>query len=434
MVSKYEVNYIMGNPPFVGARWMNKAQKADVISIFGTKWTGVGDLDYVCCWYKKATELIQGTEIRVALVSTNSITQGGAVINLWKQLFDSGIHIDFAYRTFRWDSEASIKAHVHCVIIGFSNSKQRSVKVIYNGDRATRVNNINEYLLDADNVFIGKRQNPLSNVSPIALCGQPVDDGNLILSESEKDELLKREPQASHFIRPFMRGRDFINRKPRYCLWLMGANPAELKKCPEVMECVKKVRDFRLASNRASTLKAAESPALFGAPFECSTDYIAIPKVSSENRRYIPIDYLSAQVIPGDKLFTMQGATLYHFGILTSNVHMAWMRAVCGRLKSDYSYSNTIVYNNFHWPAPTDALVKKIERTAQAILDARTKYPTATLADLYDEVAMQSELRKAHQQNDRAVMQAYGFSVKDMTESKCVAELMKMYQRLTDAQ
>lgn len=227
-----------------------------------------------------------------------------------------------------------------------------------------------------------------------------------------------------------MMGKDFINRRPRYCIWLVNANPALLKKCPMILERVKKVRDFRLTSNRLNTLKAAESPTLFGAAFECESDYIAIPKVSSENRKYIPIDYLSKEIVPGDKLFTMQNATLFHFGILTSNVHMAWMRAVGGRLKSDYSYSNTIVYNNFPWPTPTEAQIAKIEQTAQAILDARALYPDCSLADLYDELAMPPELRKAHQANDKAVMQAYGFDVKTMTESSCVAELMKMYQDL----
>ena len=229
-----------------------------------------------------------------------------------------------------------------------------------------------------------------------------------------------------------MMGKDFIDRKPRYCLWMKHINPSEAKQSPFIMERVKNVREFRLSSNRASTLKAADTPFLFGAPFECMGDYIALPKVSSENRRYIPIDYLSQDIIPGDKLFCMQGAGVYHFGILTSNVHMAWMRAVCGRLKSDYSYSNTIVYNNFPWPEVSEAQKAKIEQTAQAILDARALYPDSSLADLYDEVTMPPELRRAHQQNDRAVMEAYGFPVsRDFTESDCVARLFDMYKQLT---
>ena len=432
VVPKDKLNYIMGNPPFVGARWMSKEQKDDLLSVFGSNWKNAGNLDYVSCWYKKATELMHETQIRTALVSTNSISQGEQVANLWKPLLENGVHIDFAHRTFRWDSEASLKAHVHCVIIGFSTSNQPEPKRLFESNRMTIVKNINAYLLDADNVFIEKHSTPICKVPTICLGGQPIDDGNFVLTEEEKEELLKEEPQAEVFIRPFMMGKDFINRKARYCIWLVNANPAELKKCPLVLERVKKVREFRLASNRQNTLKAAETPTLFGAVFECHSDYIAIPKVSSENRRYVPIDYLSKDIIPGDKLFTMQNATLYDFGILTSNVHMAWMRAVCGRLEMRYSYSNTIVYNNFSWPTPTEAQKAKIEQTAQAILDARALYPDCSLADLYDEVTMPPELRKAHQQNDKAVMQAYGFWGKLNTETECVAELMKMYQELTE--
>lgn len=284
--------------------------------------------------------------------------------------------------------------------------------------------------MDAPNVFIEKRMHPICDVPEICLGGQPIDDSNFILTEEEKNELLRKEPQAEPFIRPFMMGKDFIDRKPRYCLWLMNANPSLLRQCSLVVERVKRVKEFRLQSNRTSTLKAAETPTLFGAPFECKSNYIALPKVSSENRRYIPMDYLSPDIIPGDKLFCMQGASLFHFGVLTSNVHNAWMRATCGRLEMRYSYSNTIVYNNFPWCEPTDEQKAKIEQTAQAILDARAKYPDSSLADLYDEVTMPPELRKAHQENDRAVMTAYGFSTK-MSGSECVAELFKMYQELT---
>ncbi len=434
-VQRYEVHYdyIIGNPPFVGARWMSKDQKDDVLRLFGNKWPGVGDLDYVACWYKKATSLMTGSKTRTALVSTNSITQGGAVANLWKPLMEQGVHIDFAWRTFRWDSEASQKAQVHCVIIGFSIEDNLMQKIIYvNDQQKINADNINGYLLNAPNVFIEKRMKPLCDVPMIALGGQPIDDGNLTLLEEEKDELLRKEPQSAPFIRPFMMGKDFIDRRPRYCLWLQNADPSLLRRCPSVIQRIENVKAFRLSSNRTSTLRAAEMPTLFGAPFECTSNYIALPKVSSENRKYIPIDYLSKDIIPGDKLFCLQNATPYHFGILTSNVHMAWMRAVCGRLKSDYSYSNTIVYNNFPWPTPTEEQKQKIELTAQAILDARAKYPDSSLADLYDELTMPIELRKAHQDNDRAVMQAYGFPVKStFTESQCVAELFKMYQELT---
>ena len=428
-------DYIMGNPPFVGARWMSKEQKQDVVNVFGSHWTGVGDLDYVACWYRKASALISGTETRVAFVSTNSITQGGAVSILWKPLFEQGLHIDFAWRTFRWDSEASQKAHVHCVIIGFSKCQSKKAKTLYIAGRQTvSVDNINGYLLDAPNVFVEKNLRPICDVPQIVLGGQPIDDGNLTLKEEEKNELLRQEPQAAPFIRPFMMGKDFIDHHPRYCLWLQGADPSLLRKCPLVLKRVENVKAFRLKSNRASTLKAAETPTLFGAPFECQSNYVALPKVSSENRKYIPIDYLPKKIIPGDKLFCLQKASLYHFGVLTSLVHMAWVRAVCGRLKSDYSYSNTIVYNNFPWPEPYDSQKATIERTAQRILDARTLYPDSSLADLYDERTMPAELRKAHKENDRAVMQAYGFDPKwlhDETETTLVAALFKRYQQLT---
>ena len=431
VVPKNELSFILGNPPFVGARWMSKEQKKDVLDIFGSKWNGVGDLDYVCCWYKKAADYIQNTEIKTALVSTNSITQGGAVTNLWKPLFENyNIHIDFAWRTFRWDSESNIKAHVHCVIVGFSCSKKKIQKIIYlNESQFINADNINGYLLNAHNTFIEKRMKPLSDVPEICLGGQAIDDGNLVLTLEEKDELLKKEPNAEKFFRPYMMGKDFIDRKPRACLWLVGANPSELKKCPQILKRVENVKVFREKSDRTSTLKAAATPTLFAAPFECKNDYIAIPKVSSEQRRYIPMDYLSKEIIPGDKLFTMQNASLFHFGVMTSNVHNAWMRAVAGRLEMRYSYSNTIVYNNFPWCNPTAEQKSKIEETAQAILDARAKYPDSSLSDLYDETLMPPELRKAHQANDRAVMAAYGFNTK-MTESECVAELFNLYEKL----
>ena len=432
VISKYSLNYIMGNPPFIGARWMNKIQKEDVIGVFGAKWKNVGNLDYVSCWYKKSVNYMKNTSIRAALVSTNSIVQGESVANLWKPLFEDGLHIDFAHRTFRWDSEANLKAQVHCVIVGFSMGVTDKQKIIYSDNRPILAGNINGYLLDADNVFIEKRMKPISKVPEISLGGQAIDDGNFIFTIEEKEEFLKAEPQAEPFLRPYMMGKDFINRKPRFCLWLVNAEPTILKKCPMTLERIKNVREFRLKSTRDNTLKAAQTPALFGQPFECKTSYIAIPKVSSENRRYIPMDFLPAEIIPGDKLFTMQNASEYEFGVMMSNVHMAWMRAVCGRLKSDYSYSNTIVYNNFPWPNPTDEQKEKIKVTAKAILEARKLYPTSSLADLYDDLTMPVELRKAHQLNDKAVMQAYGFWGKLNSETECVAELMKMYQALTD--
>ena len=320
------------------------------------------------------------------------------------------------------------------MIIGFSNiDSEQKQKIIYDesGNKII-VNGINGYLLDAPCIWIENHSKPLSS-SPILLNGgKPTEGGNLILTNEEKMEYVKIEPQGEKFLRPFMMGKDFINRKPRWCFWLVGANPAELRKCPILLKRIEAVRDFRLSSAKAATRKKAETPTLFDEVRECKNDYVAIPKVSSEQRRYIPMEFLSKDIIPGDKLFMLPDSSQYHFGVLTSNVHMAWMRAVCGRLEMRYSYSNTIVYNNFPWPSPTEAQKAKIEQTAQAILDARAKYPESSLADLYDERSMPPELRKAHQDNDRAVMQAYGFPVKSsFTESMCVAELFKMYQDLT---
>ena len=428
-------DYIIGNPPFVGARWMSKDQKDDVISIFGKSFKGVGDLDYVSCWYKKSADFMKNSQIRTCLVSTNSICQGISVSLLWKPLFEEGICINFAYQTFVWSSEASIKAAVHCIIVGFSYVDNCDKKIYYSKGQQKVAKNINGYLCDAPNVFVEKRMHPICDVPEICLGGQPLDDGNLILTPEEKEALVKKEPQLAKYIRHFMMGKDFIERKPRFCFWLINASPKDIRTSSELLERINKVKEFRSSSNRTSTLKAAETPMLFGAPFECKSDYIAIPKVSSERRRYIPMDFLNSEIIPGDKLFCMQNATLYQFGVLESNVHMAWMRAVCGRLKSDYSYSNTIVYNNFPWPCSLPAGEGRgeanIAQTAQAILDVRAKYPDSSLADLYDPATMPYDLLEAHRRNDRAVMQAYGFSTK-MTESECVARLFEMYARMTE--
>jgi hypothetical protein len=418
----------MGNPPFVGARIMDKEQKADLNDIF-PGWKNVGNLDYVCCWYKKCADMMKGTEIRSALVSTNSVCQGESVANLWKNLFENGTHIDFAYTTFRWDSEAKIKAHVHCVIIGFSIAPSNKTKLIFANDRYQEVANINGYLLDADNVFIESRNKPICDVPSIGIGNQPIDNGQYLFEKEEMDEFIKLERASKEYFKPWYGASEFINRKPRYCLWLGECSPADLRKMPLCMERVAKVREYRLASTRTATLKLAETPTRFQTENMPKENYIIIPRVSSERRKYIPMGFLAPNNIVSDAAHIIPSATLYHFGVLTSNVHMAWMRAVCGRLEMRYRYSKDIVYNNFPWPTPTDAQKAKIEQTAQAILDARAKYPENSLADLYDELTMPKELRQAHQQNDRAVMEAYGFSVKDMTESKCVAELMKMYRK-----
>ena len=437
VVPKHELNYIMGNPPFVGYSLQSKAQKDDILSVYvdekGKPYKTAGKIDYVSGWYFKAAQLMQGTAVRTAFVSTNSITQGEQVAGVWKPLYERfGIHIDFAHRTFRWDSEASIKAHVHCVIVGFSNAPNPAPKRIYTTERYQEVENINPYLLDAPNVFIDSRTNSICNVPQMVYGNKPTDGGFLFLSPEERDELLKREPGTEKFIRQIYGATEYINNKARYCLWLVGASPSELRKSPFIMERVEQVRQFRLNSTKAATQRSADTPTLFQEIRHPDSEYIIIPRHSSETRRYIPFGFVQPQIVVNDAVQIIPDAKIYHFGIMMSNVHMAWTRAVCGRIKSDYRYSKDVVYNNFPWPTPTDTQKTKIEQTAQAILDARARYPESSLADLYDELTMPPELRKAHQDNDRAVMQAYGFSVRDMTESKCVAELMRMYQKLVE--
>ncbi len=430
VVPKDKLNYIMGNPPFVGARLMGKEQKADLFDVFSAKWKNAGNLDYVSCWYKKAADLMKGTHIRTALVSTNSVSQGESVAILWKPLFEDGVHIDFAHRTFQWDSEASIKAHVHCVIIGFSIAPFYKEKVIYSAERPLIVENINAYLVDADNIFVESRTNPLCDIPKIGIGNKPIDGGFYLFTEEEKDEFIKKEPQAEKWFRPWIGSHEFINRYFRYCLWLGECPPNELRKMPESLKRVQAVRDYRLSSPSTGTVKLADTPTRFHVENMPKGNYIVVPEVSSERRKYIPMGFLEPYVLSSNLVKVIPNAEIYHFGVLTSNVHMAWVRAVCGRLKSDYRYSKDIVYNNFPWCNPTAEQKKKIEETAQGILDARALYPDCSLADLYDEVTMPPELRRAHQANDKAVMQAYGFWGKLNTESACVAELMKMYQEL----
>ena len=428
-------DYIMGNPPFVGYSLQSKEQKEDILSIFvdykGKPFKTAGKIDYVAGWYYKASQLLKSTNTRAALVSTNSITQGEQVSAIWKPLKDLfDIHIDFAYHTFRWDSEASQKAHVHCVIIGFS--RVNVPKVIYDNDKHKVVENINAYLIDAPNVYLESRTTPLCDVPQMSSGGKPVEGGFLILSPEEKDTLVATTPHMEKYIRPFTSGDDFINNKKRYCLWLVDADPTDLKHAPEVLARVEGVKNFRLSSVKEATRRCADTPTLFMEIKEPKSNYLLIPATSSEQRRYIPIGYVDKCVIPNNAVQFVPEATLYHFGILTSNVHMAWMRAVCGRLEMRYRYSANIVYNNFPWPNPTEEQKAKIEKTAQAILDARALYPNATLADLYDDITLTPALLKAHQDNDRAVMEAYGWKASSQfKESMCVAELFKLYQELT---
>lgn len=431
VISKGKLNYIMGNPPFIGARLMVQEQKDDVNAIF-KGWKNAGNLDYVACWYKKASDMMIGTSIRAALVSTNSICQGETVANLWKPMFDMGIHIDYAHRTFRWDSEAKIKAHVHCIIVGFSVAPNPVPKRIYDSNRELTVGNINAYLLDADNIFVESRSKSICDVPAIGIGNKPIDGGYYLFTEDEMYDFIKKEPAAQKWFKPWYGSQEFIKRQPRYCLWLGECPPAELLKMPMCLERVEAVRNFRLSSSSAGTVKLATKPTRFHVENMPSENYIVIPEVSSERRKYIPMGYMSPNVLCSNLVKLIPNASLYHFGVLTSNVHMAWMRAVCGRLKSDYRYSKDVVYNNFPWPAPSAEQKAKIEQTAQAILDARAKYPDCSFAELYGErMWLFADLLTAHQQNDKAVMQAYGFWGKLNTETECVAELMKMYQELT---
>ena len=422
---------IMGNPPFVGARLMKagSAQKQDMAAVFDG-WKNYGNLDYVCAWYKLATDYMKGTRIHAAFVSTNSVSQGDSVAILWKPLFTAGIHIDFAHRTFIWDSESKQKAHVHCVIVGFSYDGTAKSRTIFTGGQSEHVTHINAYLIDAADVFVESRSKPLCQIPAIGIGNQPIDDGNYLFTKEEMEAFLQKEPATKPYFRKWYGAQEFLHRQPRYCLWLGDCSPRELKNMPHCLERVKNVQLFRSQSRRSSTKKLADSPTRFQTENMPMGNYIVIPKVSSERRRYIPMGFMSPTDFCSDLVFLIPDATLYHFGILESNVHMAWMRTVAGRLKSDYRYSKDIVYNNFPWPTPTPEQTAAIEKTAQAILDARELYPDSSLADLYDEVLMPKELREAHRANDRAVMRAYGFPLK-MTEADCVAALMQMYEQLT---
>jgi len=432
VVPRDRLSYIAGNPPFVGARLMSDAQKDDVFTIFdGVK--NNGNLDYVSCWYQKAAEMMTTDSVRTALVSTNSITQGEQVAILWKHLFRQGVHIDFAHRTFVWDSEASLKAHVHCVIVGFSKAPNPAPRRIYDNGAMKQVSNINGYLVEADDIVIDSRSKPLCAVPEIGIGNKPIDGGNYLFTEEEMQEFIKKEPAAAKYFRKWLGSVEFINGYCRYCLWLGDCSPKELLSMPECMKRVDAVRAFRLASSSAGTRKIADKPTRFHVENMPQSNYIVIPEVSSQNRKYVPIGFMTPDIFCSNLVKLIPNATLYHFGVLTSNVHMAWMRAVAGRLKSDYRYSKDIVYNNFPWCSPTPEQRAKIEKTAQHILDVRAKYSDSSFADMYgDKMYLYGDLVTAHQMNDKAVMEAYGFWGKLNSESECVAELMKMYQALTE--
>ena len=440
VVPQNQLSYIMGNPPFVGYSLQSKEQKNDILSIYvdekGKPYKTAGKIDYVAGWYFKASKFMQGTAIRTAFVSTNSITQGEQVAGVWKPLYERfGIHIDFAHRTFRWDSEASLKAHVHCVIVGFSVAQNLKKRKLYVDGRFKEVDNINAYLISAPNVFIETRTKPLCNVYKMTSGNRPADGGHLIIEENEYQDFLDNEPKAIPYIKRLSGATEFINNKKRWCLWLVGVSPAELRKMPKVMERIELCKADRL-TGADDRKKLAETPALFRETKNPDTA-IVVPRHSSENRRYIPFGFIGKDMILTDAAMCIPEAGVYEFGVLESNIHMAWVRAVCGRIKSDYRYSKDIVYNNFPWPTPTEQQKQKIEQTAQAVLDARSLYPDCSLADLYDELTMPPELRKAHHQNDIAVMQAYGFtkgSEAYKSEAACVAELMKRYEQLCTQQ
>lgn len=427
-----KLNYIMGNPPFVGHQWRSGAQVEDMDLIF-SNFENYGKLDYVACWYKKSADYIVGTPINAAFVSTNSICQGESVALMWRPLFEKyNLDITFAWQTFVWDSEATDKAHVHVVIIGFSTNAASKAKYLFKDGEKKIAKHINGYLYDAPNIFIENRGKSLtSNMPKMTKGSQATDGSNLILTTDEKESLIKKYPNTSSFIKRIIGAEDFINNKYRYCLWLKGVSPKEYAHISFITERLRNIADLRRKSPTKSVQKDAETPMLFTQIRQPETDYLVVPRISSYQRRYIPIGYMSKEVIANDKVMFIPSASLFMFGVLTSNVHMAWMRVTAGRLKSDYSYTPA-VYNNFPWPEVSEAQKAKIEQTAQAILDARALYPDSSLADLYDEVTMPPELRRAHQQNDRAVMEAYGFPVsRNFTESDCVARLFEMYKQLT---
>ena len=441
IIPKDKLSYIIGNPPFLGYSLQSPKQKADLLSVYvdetGKPYKTAGKIDFVSAWYFKASQIMQNTSIRTALVSTNSITQGEQVASVWRPLYERfGIQIDFAHQTFKWNSEAKDKAAVHCVIIGFSCTENNGTKFLFNGENIELVDEINPYLKQGKTVFIENISNPICPVTKMTTGNRPADGGHLIIEAEEYADFIRHEPKAKKYIKRLTGAAEFINNKDRYCLWLVDVSPKELRSMPLVMERIELCRQARLAG-AADRQKLAETPTIFREQ-KNPDSYIIVPSTSSENRRYIPIGFLDGEVIPTNSATIIEDATLYDFGILTSNVHMAWMRTVAGRLKSDYRYSAKIVYNNFPWPTVTEEQKQFIANTAQGILDARALYPDCSLADLYDELTMPVELRKAHQANDIAVMKAYGMIKKVdgkdtfLTESETVARLFEMYQELTE--
>lgn len=430
-------SYVMGNPPYGGAKYQKPEQRAEMRAVCG-RLKNWGLLDYVAAWYVKALEYIKTNPvIDVAFVSTNSITQGEQVAVLWPTMLQAGVKIRFAHRTFRWGNEGKGNAAVHCVVVGFGLKEPTRYTIFdYSGDikgSGQRIDckHINPYLVDAPDTVLSSRRSPLSPVPSMSFGSMPNDGGHLLLSESEASDLILKEPQAKQWVHRFLSSDEFINNESRWCIWLVGISPAELRAMPEIYKRVQKVQTRRLASKRIATQKLATAPYLFGEIRQPSGRYLAVPKTSSERRNYLPIAFLPGSVIAGSELFTVADATLYHFAILSSTMHNAWLRAVGGRLESRYRYSASIVYNNFPWPTePSKPRRQIIESAAQAIIDARAAIPDATLADLYDPLTIPPELRKAHEANDRAVDSAYGYRGNKEDPAR-VSFLFGLYQQLT---
>jgi hypothetical protein len=413
VVAKEKLNFILGNPPFVGKTYQDSQQKSDMQSVFGNVKSS-GLLDYVTAWYIRASQTIQNTDIRCAFVSTNSISQGEQVGILWQELYSNyKIKIHFAHRTFSWKNEAKGNAGVHCIIVGFGLQDIENKKIFDYADikgepTERKVQNINPYLAEGNDLVILKRLNPICNVSQMIYGSKPTDGGNLLLSDEEKIVFLQKEPKAEKFIRKFLGSEEFINGIKRWCLWLVNTQPNELKSMPHVLERIEKVKQMRLASTKLPTKASAQTPSIFTEIRQPNTNYLAIPEVSSERRKYIPIGFLEPTIISSNKIQLVPSATLYLFGILTSEMHMTWMKYVCGRLESRYSYSSTIVYNNYPFPENvSDKQKQKVETAAQKVLDTRAKYPDSSLADLYDPLTMPPDLVKAHQSLDKAVDLCY---------------------------
>ena len=428
-----DLTYLVGNPPFLGARNQSKEQKAELLEVFdGAK--NAGNIDYCGAWYMKAARFTQGKRTRCALVSTNSICQGEQVANLWKPLHDLGIHIDFAHNTFRWDNEAADKAHVFCVIVGFSRENCEKRLYVHDTPDAAEVKkaakSINAYLSDAPDAFIWNRNKPICDVPKIGIGNKPIDGGFYLFADEEKTDFLNKEPGAESYFHRWIGSREFLHGESRWCLYLGDAAFAELKELPRCRERIEAVREYRLASKSAPTRKLADRPAHFHVENMPKGNSIVVPKVSSERRRYIPMGFVGPETLCSDLVFLIPNASLYHFGVLQSQFHNAWMRTVAGRLKSDYRYSGGIVYNNFVWPEPTVSQREEVERCAQAVLDARDAQEGATLADMYDpkNETFFPELMAAHRALDAAVEAAYGVDFGG-DEERIVAHLFNLYAK-----